>query len=196
MKTLPFTTHLFKVCHITHGLKSNGLLRTTIRVCVNNIQQRCVLQPRLYSRVITHLVNCFIYARESNSDCTKQTLQNVTRKAYNTSMGRSTSIPCRNRNFTLRRCHMIISAFSPALYTGSTVRSGICSAPCTGGTVRSVVSPAPYTGGTVGSGVSTAHFTVGNVRSGFFSAPYKRGTVRSGVSPASYTGGTIRSGVS
>jgi hypothetical protein len=121
----------------------------SIWVYVNIFRQRCIIQPSLYSKVITRFVNPFIYPRASSSDCSKQTLQNVSRKAHKILMAWSISIPGKNRNFTLWRFLMITFAFRPAPCTGCAVKTGVCPAPDIGVT-SSWVCPVPYTGGTAG----------------------------------------------
>jgi hypothetical protein len=127
---LTFITLLLKVGRITYGLKSNCLLRVTVYLSMRDIfRQRWIIQRNLYYRVVTHFVNRFIYPRASRSDCSKQTLQNVSRKAHKILMGWSISTPGRNGNFSLRRFLMIKSAGCPALCTGNTAQSGVCAAP-------------------------------------------------------------------
>jgi len=109
------------------------------------------MQPSLYSGIIIHFVNRFIYPRASSSDCSKQTLQNVSRKAHKILMGQSNTFPGKNRHFTLRRFPMITSVF--------------CLAPCTGGAVKSLVCPAPDLG--VPSVLGFVHFLTPEVPRAF-----------------------------
>jgi hypothetical protein len=111
-----------------HNVRFKNFVWLSVWVGANIFRQRFIMQPSLYSRAITRFANPFIYPTAPSSDCSTETLQNISRKAHKILMGCSNSISGKNRNFTLRRFLMITPVICPAPCTGSAVKSGVCSA--------------------------------------------------------------------